>query len=200
VVDVELDMTTVRGVVKDPEGNPVDGARVKVKVAPAASDHGPDMGSEMGDAMEGMMPGMNLGGSTIKTDASGTFELRGVDPDVELLVQATAKGFAPASTKMTAARGTTVQAPALQLGTAGRIRVTVATEAPFAAVRATFVGKGDAVPPVTQILRKGKGTLDGLRPGTWEIEYHGMDAGDANAPERKRTVEVVAGQTLDVDL
>lgn len=196
--DVELDMTTLRGVVKDPQGNPVDGARVRVKKPRPATGEGPDPGAEFGDAMEGMMPGMNLGGgSTIKTDAAGLFELRGVDPDVELLVQATAKGFAPATAKATAARGSTNTVVDLQLGAAGKVKVTVATDSPFAAVRARWLGDGE-VPPVIQMLRKGKGTLEGLRPGSWELEYQGMDRG-GDEP-KKRTVEVIAGQTIEVDL
>lgn len=196
--DVELDMTTVRGVVKDPQGNVVDGARVKVKVVRPA-EPGAEIPEGIGEAMEGMMPGMNLGGgTTIKTDGNGVFELRGVDPDVELLVQATAKGFAPVSTKVTAPRGTTVDAKVLQLGAAGKIRVSMQSNAPFAAVRATFVGD-ESVPPVMQVLRKGKVTLDGLRPGTWEVESMTDDRRNADT-KQKRTVEVVAGQTVDVDM
>ena len=133
------------------------------------------------------------------------FELRGVDPDVESVIQATAKGFAPASTKVTVVRGTSVDAKVLRLGAAGKIKVTVQTDNPFAVVVATFVGDGDPVAPVTQLLRKGKGTLDGLRPGTWRLTVQGMGnrgngGGNDEDEGEKRTVEVVAGQTVEVQM
>ena len=86
----------------------------------------------------------------------------------------------------------------LQLGAAGKVKVTVATDAPFAGVTAKFVGD-DTVPPVFQMLRKGKATLDGLRPGMWEIESMVPDPDDADK-KRTRTVEVVAGETVEVQL
>jgi hypothetical protein len=204
--DIELDMTTVRGVVKDPQGQPLEGARVRVRKFVPKDDPSSDLQQGFGDAMEGMIPGMNLGGSTIKTDANGAFELRGVEPDVDLIVQATSKGFAPASGKVTAARGTTKDMSALQLGAAGKVKVTAPSDNPFSAVVATYVGEGDKVPPVTAMLRKGKGTLDGLRPGRWEISVPDITgrAGAANGgeepPERKKIVEVVAGETIEVEL
>jgi protocatechuate 3,4-dioxygenase beta subunit len=196
VFDVELDMTTVRGAVHDPDGKPVDGARVRVRVAPTA-EGAEDVPEAVEGALEGMLPGMNLGGRTIRTDESGVFELRGVDPDVELLVQATAKGFAAASVRVTAPRGTTTTAPAVKLGAAGRIKVSVATEEPFAAAVARWVGDGDAPPPVFQMLRRGKGTLDGLRPGPWEVGIQGAGGGGERPAQR---VEVKAGETVELNL
>lgn len=45
--------------------------------------------------------------------------------------------------------------------------------------------------------RKGRGTLEGLRPGTWEIECETMEGGEESS--RKQTVEVKAGQTVTVE-
>ena len=69
------------------------------------------------------------------------------------------------------------------------------------------------------MLRRGKGTIEGLRPGTWEITLETMESLGGQfggrfggrqgqqgqnpspvEPTRKRTVEVVAGQTVDVEL
>jgi hypothetical protein len=93
----------------------------------------------------------------------------------------------------------------VRLEAAGKVKVTVASAPAFAGVRARWVGEGDAPPPVMQMLRKGKGTLDGLRAGPWEIEFDGPDtdasaAGGAAEGSRKRRVDVVAGQTIEVEL
>ncbi len=193
--DVELDMTTVRGVVHDPDGKPVDGARVRVR----RNRTGGDPAGDVGEIAEGIVPGMNLGGgSTIRTDATGAFELRGVDPDVEILVSASQKGFSPVSAKIIATRGTTTTLPELRLGAAGKVRVTSTNEQPFGGVRATWKGDGDAVPPVMAMMRRGKATLEGLRPGLWEISIETMNRSGGEAP--KRTVEVLAGQTVDVEM
>ncbi|HEX5052838.1 MAG TPA: carboxypeptidase-like regulatory domain-containing protein [Planctomycetota bacterium] len=193
--DVDLDMTSLRGVVLDPSGKPVEGATVTVQRAPEAA------GTEdaaVSRALVGMMPGLGLGGPTQKSDGAGAFELRGVDPDVALQVQATAKGFAPAVAAATVARGRTQTGLELRLIAAGRIKVTVTESAPFAAVSAKFVGDGAAsVAPVMRLLNRGKGTLDGLRPGQWQVEYRSMN--DRDKPPATRTVDVVAGETIEIE-
>lgn len=222
VVDVDLDMTTVRGVVKDSTGKPIEGARIRVR-RPRAGD---DPAAAIGDAVEGMMPGMNMGGGaggTIRTDAQGAFEVRGVDPDVELELQASAKDFAAAAVKVTAARGATTAAPEVVLAGAGKVRVSATGGGAFGAVRARWLGADPAPAPALGVLRRGKGTIEGLRPGTWEITLESMESLGSQfggqfggrfggrqgqqgqntppaEPTRKRTVEVVAGQTVDVEL
>ena len=104
----------------------------------------------------------------------------------------------------------TTVAPDLVLGASGKVRVSVAGSQQFGAVRARWIGNGDAVAPVLGALRRGKVTLEGLRPGTWEVSIESMASlggllgnapgGQQAQPQQKRTVEVVAGQTVDIDL
>ncbi|HEU4418237.1 MAG TPA: carboxypeptidase-like regulatory domain-containing protein, partial [Planctomycetota bacterium] len=193
LLDIELETTTLRGFVLDPQGKPVDGARVKARRAPKAGAQAADFG----EFIAGMLPGMgNADGKTVKTDATGAFELRGVEGDVALQVHASAKGFAATVATATVPRGTTPAGIELRLGAAGRIQVSVSAveNSPFALVRASFVDESAGVTPVVQQLRKGKCTLEGLRPGAWRIEYE-ASAGSGVV----RTVEVVAGETATVD-
>jgi protocatechuate 3,4-dioxygenase beta subunit len=191
--DVDLETTALRGFVRDANGNAIAGASVSVR--PAAASGGELDG--VPDMVSGMLPGFGLGTTGQVTDQNGAFELRGVAPDVNLQIRATAAGHAPAVTTVTAARGQVKTGIELRLGSAGRIKVTVAGNSPFAAVTARFVGESATpVAPVTQVLRQGKGTLSDLRPGNWEVEYRGMN--NLNAPA-KRLVEVVAGQTLEIE-
>lgn len=199
--DVDLDMTAVRGIVRDVEGNPVDGARVSVLVE-REGDAAGDIGGAVAESMSQMMPGMDLGGgSTIKTDASGAFELRGVTPDVTLRIKAVAKGLAPASTTTKVGVGEVKQGIEVRLGRAGRIKVELADAPMFGGVTATWAGdEGENVAPVMQMMRKGKATLEGLRPGRWKVKIEGPGREGAEDEAHEQTVDVVAGETVEVKL
>jgi hypothetical protein len=194
-LDVELDLTVLHGMVVDPQGQPVAGATVTVHKAKKAEDAGEAAAAEM---MGSVMPGLFGGGSSVRSGDDGSYELRGVAAAVPLQVRATAKGFAAVvSAPVEVARGATRDVGRLQLGAAGRIRVTSANASGITAAHATYVGadgKGDPeVAPAFVILRKGEGMLDGLRPGRWKVQVGGSGG---EAPEQ--VVDVVAGQTATV--
>jgi hypothetical protein len=190
--DIELEVTTLRGLVLDPQGKPVDGARVNAGVTKAGAIPG-----NFVDLMGGMLVGMGNANPAVKTDATGAFELRGIDGDVELQVRASAKGFEATVTTATVARGTTRAGVELRLGAAGRIQVSIpsAEGTPMVSVTASFVDESAGVTPVQRMLLKGKCTLEGLRPGAWRVEY---DSSRSPTPV-VRTVEVVAGETATVE-
>jgi hypothetical protein len=190
--DVELDVAVVRGLVRDSDGRPVADASVR-----AASGRGgaapPSGGWEMA------LPGMETPGNRpgTRTGADGRFELRGVQAGVPLQVHVRATGFSPASSPAFAVGPAEVRDGIdLQLAAAGAVRVRTAAEVPFATVVATLQGEGAAArQPVVQMLRGGEATLDGLRPGRWQIELRGL-GGDQ--PAEPQFVEVVAGRTVEV--
>ncbi|MBL9077811.1 MAG: carboxypeptidase regulatory-like domain-containing protein [Planctomycetes bacterium] len=196
VVDVDLDVAVVRGVVRGPDGQPLEGA--SVRITPVRAE-GAEVDQALG-AVQGMFQGSPLGGGrSAKTDAEGRFELRGVQTGMPLQVHASARKHAPAaSAPFTIDAGSTRDGVDLQLATAGRVRVTASIKVPFTAAMAQRLG-GDgqpdrAVAPVVQVLNGGKGTLDGLGAGRWRVQLQ-VPNGDAPPPQ---DVAVVAGETIDV--
>lgn len=195
---VELDMTAIRGVVLDHQGQPVGGARVSVRQA--RGEGLPDMSA----AVEGMMPGMNLGGGgsqQARSDDQGQYELRGVAPGVPLQVRATARGHAPAQAEVTVQQGEVRNGVEIRLLAGGKIAVTVEGQSqPFAMVMAMRVVDGQPTgTPAMQMLRRGKATLADLEPGTYEVRFQGMqDPRNGGGDEKKQQVEVVAGETVTV--
>ena len=196
-LDVELDTTILRGTVRDASGAPVAGARLEVAVV---KDPGPVAGGSGADGvlldMAGGFEAFRPSSSRARSAADGTYELRGVQPDVPLQVRASAKGHSTASgLPVRAARGATINGVDVALGAAGSIRVRTTIEGSFLMVNATFAGESeDRVDPTMQMLRDGTATLSGLRPGRWTVTLRGQDVPEM-AP---RTVEVVAGSTVDV--
>ena len=194
--DIDLSMTTLLGVVVDGNGNPVVGAEVTVA---QKSDGGGGEAQQATRMMAGMMGGMGLGGSKQTTNGQGEFELRGVAADVDLEVRVTAKALSPVTEQTSVALGQTKGPIKLTMRPAGRIEVTIAKAQMFAALQAKFVGAdAESVEPVMQVVRGKTGTLDGLRPGTWEVTFLSMGSRDpATAP--KQTVNVVAGETASIE-
>lgn len=187
IVDLDLDLAVVRGVVVDDQGRPVGKARVSVRRAAAKTAAGmPDATALAG------IPGRRRDDGIV-TAADGTFEARGVAADCELEVTAHGKGLAPASVTVTVARGCTADGVKIALGAAGRIDVTFAVPVRLARVTARWLGDG-AVRPVTQNCNGASCTLDGLQPGRWEVTVlRAPDPREGDPP--RRVVEVVAGTT-----
>jgi hypothetical protein len=210
VVDVVLDDSVARGVVRGPDGAPVAGASITVAIdrpQPASSD-------PLTAAVEGTLPGgvgaFTGGGSrVVKTDAEGRFELRGLQAGQRLRVRATARGFAAAASQAFQLDGSgAVPELEVRLLAAGKVKVTSPGAGPLVSVRARLLGADGqpdpAVVPVVQLLQRGSGTLQGLQPGTWQLELVEVLGGGRPRGEvgtnAGRTVVVTAGATVEVSL
>ncbi|MBM4062821.1 MAG: carboxypeptidase regulatory-like domain-containing protein [Planctomycetes bacterium] len=205
VLDVDLDASVLRGTVRDGQGNPVAGASVAIVPVRGGAGAGArdERSARIEEMLGGVDPGQFGGGGRgrgqVKSRADGRYELRGAEPGSSVQVRASAKGFA-------AALSAPVQVPLagdrdgvdVVLGAAGTIEVRLAAAPPFAQVVATRVGEDgsavDGVRPVTQVLRSGKATLDGLAPGRWKVTVRSMGGNDP-APQ---FVLVEAGRTATV--
>lgn len=201
VFDVALVAATVRGKVVAPDGAPVAGASVTVAAAVVAKAGADPMAS----AFEQMMPGVDVGafaGNTrsVKTEADGSFELRGVQPNTPLQVRASAKPFAAsASESFTVTANGAQDGITVKLLAAGKVKVTVTETAPFLSAQARRLGEDGEVdkstPPVVQMLANGSGTLQGLRPGRWRVS---LVRPAATGGLQTRDVDVTAGETATV--
>lgn len=191
-IDVELDMTSVRGIVRNAAGAPL--ADATVQIAPTESGTGRGM-EAMLEEFGGM--GRRVEG-TVKTGADGTFELRGVPSGRAFRILASAKDHAGVtSAPMTLTAGVTQSGVDLQLLTAGKIKIKVSGNQ-LGAVRATYVGADAAqlgLRPAMQPLRGNNTTLSGLRAGRWKVELLGM-----NGPGEGKEIDVVAGETVELSL
>lgn len=183
--DIDLETTTLRGTVRDPDGKPVSGATVSVAVADQ-------------DSAENRMPNFGDGqGNRARTGADGRYELRGVLSGVTLVARAQGKGFAPGtSAPVEVAAGGTRDDLDVQLLPAGRIHVTRAVEAGFAFVSAQCVdGPGKGSSASWERMTKEGATLDGLAPGRWKVRIH---TGEQEV--EPKIVDVAAGQTVELRL
>jgi protocatechuate 3,4-dioxygenase beta subunit len=202
VVDVELDVTGVRGTVVDSAGAPIVGATVSIVPVRAAAQPADPRARAIEEAMGGMDVEQLMGGGgrgQVRTGADGRYELRGVQPGKPVQVKATAKGYSAAmSPVVELTAGGLREGLDIVLGTAGKVRISIGNAPQFARARATKVTADGApdpgVPTESLFLRNGKGTMDGLRPGRWRIEVLGMD-GRAGEPQ---FVEITAGETAEM--
>jgi len=203
VFDVELDATVLRGIVKDSTGAPVAGASVSIVPVKAKTEATDERAQAIEEAMAGGFDLAQMGGggrSQVKTGVDGSYELRGVQAGKPVQVKASAKGFAGAmSAVIELSAGGTKDGVDITLGASGKVKVEVADAQPFAQVRAVKVqadGTAEAgVAPVSQMMRNGKCTLDGLRPGRWKVELRGMQATQRDP----LFVEVTAGETATLN-
>lgn len=191
-IDVDLDVTAVRGIVRNAAGAPLADATVQIAPADGGSGRGVE---SMLEEFGGM--GRRTEGS-VKTGADGAFELRGVPNGRPFKIQASAKDHAGVtSAPLTLAAGITQSGVDLQLLPAGKIKVK-ASGNQLGAVRATYVGADAAqlgVRPAMQPLRGNNTTLSGLRAGRWKVELVGL-----NGAGEPKEVDVVAGETVEVSL
>ncbi len=192
--DVDLSTAVLRGTVRRGDGQPVRGARVSVAAA------APDTGEAgIANALAASPFASFMRGSSRRTDADGTFELRGVTAGVPLEVRVTGdKDWGPAkSAPVTVPVDGVIEGIEITVAGAGRIEVHASVEQPFAMVNASYEGEDpSSVAPKFGMLRDGVAKLEGLLPGRWKVALTGIGDGVDREP---MYVQVEAGQTARVD-
>jgi hypothetical protein len=208
--DVDLPVAIVEGQVTGPDGKPLAGVRVEAERAPDDSGGGRRTERRVMAFVatsDGGEPEMAFGGGargpTVTTDAEGKYRLRGVVPDVDLVVKAKAKDAQPGkSGRLRVAPAETRTGVDLRLEVGGAIEVTLVRAggqpASSCMVRATFEGAGDVEPRNEFSGSKGTVKLTGLKPGRWRVHVESFATlpGDGERPAiPDQTVEVTASQT-----
>ena len=190
VFDVALETTVLTGRVVGPDGVAVAGARVSVE-----ADGVGGIGNAIVAGVSGVFSSVRPGRGGETTDADGAYELYGVRADVDLVVRAEADDLAPAvSPPVRAQPGQTLGVADLVLIEAGRIAVSVTGQlGPFEMAVASWKGEAVGVAPVMGLLRNGKATLKGLRPGSWSVKV-------SSSRGEPLIVEVLPGQEAEAQL
>lgn len=199
-LDLDLDVTLARGVVRGEGGRPLAGARVRAeRVAEAGRRQARTVmmsvtSSGAGSTM--VVRGPNVG-AEVETDAEGRFELRGLPADVGLRLVASAPGASPA-------RGETFRlAPdeeragfTLELLPGGVIEVSVhdAGGEPAAAVLVMAQPSAGGESPAVQLSdEQGAARFADLAPGTYTVSARLLGR---EGPPLQQEVQLIPGEPL----
>jgi hypothetical protein len=204
--DVDLSVAILEGRVTDENGNPLAGIRVwperaLKEAAPRAmmiSVVALDAGDGGGEVVT--VGGNGLGTARTLTDEDGRFQLRGVQPDVDLVVKGEGDAVQPGKSDVVqVVEGQVRRAVDLVLGAAGRIEVRAFDAAgnPGRSLLVTGVYEGEVedVDRVSEFMQQGGVvTLQGLTPGPWRISVRdvtNLGGGDAS----EQVIDVAVGET-----
>jgi protocatechuate 3,4-dioxygenase beta subunit len=191
---LDLDVAIVQGTVRDPQGEPIAGARVRAERGGGVgnvrmvavmldSESGPDVVDTDGNAPSGL------------TDAEGRYELRGLPSGVALRIAASGRDAQPAtSEEFELDRDEVRRKLDLELAPAGTIELEVVDgegkPAGMCMAVATHAEGGE--PQRSVVGPSGRSKLEGLRPGRWTVSLtrFGPSSGEAAQPQ---TAEVKTG-------
>lgn len=204
---LDLPVTAIEGRVVDEGGRPLEGARVTVSQAREATRGGVSV-SKIGGASF-IISTIGGDGEPVTTDSEGRFQLRGVIPDVPLVLRAWREGGYQETKSKTlqVAAGEIRSGVELTMQLGGTLAVRLVEEGGEAvmdcAVWAQFVGESEQPvegvdgfdPAGAEIL------LEGLRPGPWRVggrTFGGLE--DEGREAEPVEVEVRAGERLAVTL
>ena len=214
VQDFDLEVAILAGKVLDGNGDGVKGALVSVRpyLEPAERGEGEDK-ADMARGLMGEIFGVEGKFRTFKTKRNGSFELRGVTPDVPLVVHVDGSeaGFQNATSEPLELRPNGSREDLeLTVQQGGTLDVTVlkadgsATE--FVLVR---IERTDgSIQPMNEVAVGGIKEVTGLTPGTYRVaadDNPDEDAlfGDGDASTIGKvdtTIEIVGGETTTIEL
>ena len=203
--DIDLPVSILEGRITSTEGEPLAGVEVRAQPHRPSSGGGRSMAVfRTMDASGGGAEIISMGdemGDAVTTDSDGRYSLRGVQPDVELVVRASGPGVQPLTSDPVVVAPDSVRGGVdLVLEAGGNLSVEVfqadGTKADFAVVRANYLdevpeGESDAgAQDQFSLAQAGLAKLEGLRPGRWQVSVG--TPGDEGSDPEDQEVEVKA--------
>jgi protocatechuate 3,4-dioxygenase beta subunit len=208
-LDLVLDIAILEGKVTGPDGRPLAGAKVRVERAGGGSSVGVVRMVMMSAGGDDESSSVVMGGdeTSAVTDVEGRYVLRGVQPNVALIVRAESKGYREAKSEELVVGPNEVRSRVdLQLAQAGQVEVTVRSggepleQGLVTAYREGGRPDGDAK---REVIQGGRALLRDLEPGRWVVSarpFEPRGGGRGSESERSETVVVEAGKTASVAL
>lgn len=199
-VELDLDVTILRGRVTDEDGKPVVSANVSVRRADASNHATHEVFTIMG-AGALITGGVGLD-DPILTDADGRYELRGVAAGAELVINISAKDALLKDDSLEVAALTPREERELktvQLVRGGSLRVAVSaadgTSVSFCNVRLDpREVEGEEDSKFEFLQGSGDVLFSGLSPGEWAVVASSIDPSDGSETESEtQTVTIEAG-------
>ncbi len=198
-VNLDLGVTIVEGTVRDHEGDPLAGA--KVKVAREAQSGSRAMVSFVMTTDDGDGGGGTFfsGGpgepEPVMTDSEGRYSLRGVQAGVDIAVSATADGYDTAKSEPFKVDAGEVRGGVdLAFVLTGSIQIQVEGGAGGMIAILRRRGAGIRDPRIENFSGTAK-TIEGLAPGTWTVSLSSLGGPDARFTPEELEIEVEAGET-----
>jgi hypothetical protein len=206
-LDVELPIAVIEGRVKTDAGEPVAGARVHAeRTKPDGGERRMVATSVVFMPDDGEAPHVSFHGGEASddafTDADGRYRLRGVLPDVDLVVKVRGKDLQPAQSDALRVAPDQVRSGVdVTMVAGGSVEVVVEhadgrpAHACMVHARPDVMGSGDE-PKMEITGASGKVTLSGLKPGRWRlsVERIGPGAEGAQPPPPEQVVDVKVGE------
>jgi len=197
VEGVDLVLThgaSVTGIVRDPAGTPLGGAKVICLSAAEASG--------FGDMMSQLMPALFAGSTGVVTGADGTYEIANLEPG-EYQIRATHSAFARSEAVTISLRPEEeADAPPISLLPGGIIEgIVLRAGEPVPGIMIQAFSEGSLKQGMTDAA--GAYRFDNLPEGEFSLIFMnlaGMMRPGGGSSIRSRTVQVVPGETVRADL
>lgn len=185
---IALEVGSLSGRILDSKGAPLAGAMVK---ASASGEAGAGPSNDV--LMLGSMFGRRAEGG-VKTDASGHFELTGLDPKFSYRLGADADGFIDTVGSMDFEVGTRDAELVLERGASIRVKLTGKAKGWTAVIADSEEGGGSR----SEWARGSSVLFKDINPGKWKLRI--QDRGDDSGPGSPVEVTAIAGETVEVTL